>query len=106
MYNPQPERMKAFWTAVQDVWLKLYGSSFPTAAAINVSIMIRHRNVEFVIPFQLVNLPSPSSFELLVNLNRFKMTVFLVGSLTSWRMFVVNLLRVSSYGKQLHDRSE
>lgn len=35
MHNPEPERLKAFWTAVQDVWLKLYGSSFPTAAAIN-----------------------------------------------------------------------
>ncbi len=38
MYNPQPDRCKAFWTALQDVWLKLYGSSYPTAAAINVSV--------------------------------------------------------------------
>ncbi|KAJ6649931.1 Enoyl-CoA delta isomerase 1, mitochondrial [Pseudolycoriella hygida] len=35
MYNPEPERSKAFWTALQDVWLKLYGSPYPTAAAIN-----------------------------------------------------------------------
>lgn len=38
MYNPQPDRLKAFWTSLQDVWLKLYGSPYPTAAAINVSI--------------------------------------------------------------------
>lgn len=38
MYNPEPDRCKAFWTALQDVWLKLYGSTFPTAAAINVCI--------------------------------------------------------------------
>lgn len=37
MYKPDQERMRLFWTALQDVWLKLYGSSFPTAAAINVS---------------------------------------------------------------------
>ncbi|XP_059616498.1 enoyl-CoA delta isomerase 1, mitochondrial-like [Phlebotomus argentipes] len=35
MYKPDPERLKDFWTAVQDVWLKLFGSPFPTAAAIN-----------------------------------------------------------------------
>jgi len=35
MYKPDPVRSKAFWIALQDVWLKLYGSSFPTAAAIN-----------------------------------------------------------------------
>lgn len=35
MYKPQEERVKQFWTTLQDVWLKLYGSAFPTAAAIN-----------------------------------------------------------------------
>lgn len=39
MYNPEPERCKAFWTTLQDVWLKLYGSPYPTAAAINVRIV-------------------------------------------------------------------
>jgi 3,2-trans-enoyl-CoA isomerase len=34
MYKPKEERLRQFWTALQDVWLKLYGSSFPTAAAI------------------------------------------------------------------------
>jgi len=29
------ERMAQFWSTLQDVWLKLYGSSFPTVAAIN-----------------------------------------------------------------------
>ena len=37
MYKPKPERVTAFWTALQDMWLKLFGSSFPTVAAINVS---------------------------------------------------------------------
>ncbi|XP_034474475.1 enoyl-CoA delta isomerase 1, mitochondrial [Drosophila innubila] len=35
MYKPDKERIRAFWTALQDVWLSLYGSSVPTAAAIN-----------------------------------------------------------------------
>jgi len=35
MYKPNPERVKSFWTTLQDTWLKLYGSSFPTVAAIN-----------------------------------------------------------------------
>lgn len=37
MYKPTPEKLNRFWTTLQDVWLKLYGSGFPTAAAINVS---------------------------------------------------------------------
>lgn len=36
MYQPDKERIRAFWTALQDTWLALYGSSVPTAAAINV----------------------------------------------------------------------
>lgn len=35
MYKPDPQRMRDFWRNLQDVWIKLYGSSFPTAAAIN-----------------------------------------------------------------------
>lgn len=35
VYRPDVERFKKFWRTFQDVWLKLYGSSFPTAAAIN-----------------------------------------------------------------------
>ncbi|EDW03560.1 enoyl-CoA delta isomerase 1, mitochondrial [Drosophila grimshawi] len=35
MYKPDKERIRAFWTQLQDVWLALYGSSVPTAAAIN-----------------------------------------------------------------------
>jgi len=35
MYKPQQERLRQFWTALQDTWLRLYGASFPTAAAIN-----------------------------------------------------------------------
>lgn len=35
MYKPDPKRVRDFWRTLQDVWIKLYGSSFPTAAAIN-----------------------------------------------------------------------
>ncbi|XP_055639856.1 enoyl-CoA delta isomerase 1, mitochondrial-like [Toxorhynchites rutilus septentrionalis] len=35
MYKPKPERLKDFWSTLQDVWFKLYGSAFPTVAAIN-----------------------------------------------------------------------
>ena len=35
MYKPNPERLKDFWSTLQDVWFKLYGSPFPTCAAIN-----------------------------------------------------------------------
>lgn len=36
MYKPNPDRLKNFWTALQDLWLTLYGATYPTAAAINV----------------------------------------------------------------------
>lgn len=35
MYNPDHSRLRDFWSTLQDVWMKLYGSPFPTAAAIN-----------------------------------------------------------------------
>ncbi|GBP79767.1 Enoyl-CoA delta isomerase 1, mitochondrial [Eumeta japonica] len=35
MHKPDINRAELFWTALQDVWLKLFGSSYPTAAAIN-----------------------------------------------------------------------
>lgn len=35
MYNSQPERIRAFWSALQDFWMKLYGSSKIYIAAIN-----------------------------------------------------------------------
>ncbi|XP_072394287.1 enoyl-CoA delta isomerase 1, mitochondrial-like [Diabrotica undecimpunctata] len=35
MYKPDQERIKLFWTALQDTWIKLYGSSYPTVALIN-----------------------------------------------------------------------
>lgn len=34
LYKPDEERLKEFWSVLQDVWLKVYSSSFPTAAAI------------------------------------------------------------------------
>lgn len=36
MYKPDPEKVKQFWSTLQEVWLKLYGSAYPTAAAISV----------------------------------------------------------------------
>lgn len=38
MYKPDQDKIKVFWSTLQNVWLQLYGSAFPTAAAINVSI--------------------------------------------------------------------
>ncbi|XP_075978499.1 enoyl-CoA delta isomerase 1, mitochondrial-like [Anticarsia gemmatalis] len=35
MYEPDLKRAEVFITALQDMWLKLYGSSYVTAAAIN-----------------------------------------------------------------------
>uniref|UniRef100_A0A1L8DZ86 Enoyl-CoA delta isomerase 1, mitochondrial n=1 Tax=Nyssomyia neivai TaxID=330878 RepID=A0A1L8DZ86_9DIPT len=35
MYKPEQQRLREFWTTLQDVWLKLFGAAFPTAAAIN-----------------------------------------------------------------------
>lgn len=35
MYKPKPDRATDFWTTLQDTWLKLFGSSYPTVAAIN-----------------------------------------------------------------------
>lgn len=39
MYKPDAERVKLFWTTLQGVWLQLYGSTYPTAAAINVRLI-------------------------------------------------------------------
>lgn len=35
MYKPNQERLKDFWTTLQDTWIALYGTTLPTAAAIN-----------------------------------------------------------------------
>jgi len=36
MYDSKPDRIKQFWSALQDFWIKLYGSSKIYIAAINV----------------------------------------------------------------------
>lgn len=92
MHNPEPERLKAFWTAVQDVWLKLYGSSFPTAAAINVRIalVVSHSKQSEFGSHRLFTTGFGSIF-----LIYFLSSIFLiqnVGSLARWRMLVINLL--------------
>ncbi|XP_055685197.1 enoyl-CoA delta isomerase 1, mitochondrial-like [Lutzomyia longipalpis] len=35
MHRPEEAAFREFWTTFQDVWVKLFNSSFPTAAAIN-----------------------------------------------------------------------
>nr|CAI5842280.1 unnamed protein product [Callosobruchus analis] len=35
MYKPNQDRLKEFWTTLQDCWIKLYGCSYPTVALIN-----------------------------------------------------------------------
>lgn len=35
MYKPDRKRVELFWTSLQGLWLKLFGSKFVTAAAIN-----------------------------------------------------------------------
>uniref|UniRef100_A0A2S2R726 Enoyl-CoA delta isomerase 1, mitochondrial n=1 Tax=Sipha flava TaxID=143950 RepID=A0A2S2R726_9HEMI len=34
-YNPNPDRLSKFWSTLQDTWLTLYKTPFPTAAIIN-----------------------------------------------------------------------
>lgn len=45
MYKPDLKRAELFWTTLQDVWLKLFGSNFITAAAINVSLYENLTNI-------------------------------------------------------------
>ncbi|XP_019878627.2 enoyl-CoA delta isomerase 1, mitochondrial-like [Aethina tumida] len=35
MYKPDPDRVRSFWTTLQEMWIKLYGSAYPTVAVIN-----------------------------------------------------------------------
>ncbi|XP_053691791.1 enoyl-CoA delta isomerase 1, mitochondrial-like [Sabethes cyaneus] len=35
MINPDIDRLRTFWSALQELWLKLYGCAIPTVAAIN-----------------------------------------------------------------------
>ncbi|KAG5872632.1 hypothetical protein JTB14_003720 [Gonioctena quinquepunctata] len=35
MYKPDQERVKNFWRTLQDAWMKLYGTPYPTVAVIN-----------------------------------------------------------------------
>lgn len=35
MYQPDPKRIREFWRKAQDCWVKLFGSLYPTASAIN-----------------------------------------------------------------------
>lgn len=39
MYKPDMKRVEEFWTTLQQVWVKLFGANFITAAAINVCIL-------------------------------------------------------------------
>lgn len=35
MYKPNPDRVRNFWSILQDTWIKLYGASYPTVSLIN-----------------------------------------------------------------------
>ena len=37
MYKFDPDRVRKFWTTLQECWLKLYGAPFATVALINVT---------------------------------------------------------------------
>jgi len=38
LYQAEPDRLKAFWRALQTFWMKLYISRLATIAAINVHV--------------------------------------------------------------------
>jgi 3,2-trans-enoyl-CoA isomerase len=38
MYQPKPDRIRQFWSALQDFWIRLYGSNKVYIAAINVNL--------------------------------------------------------------------
>lgn len=81
MYQPDKERIRAFWTALQDTWLSLYGSSVPTAAAINVEYT---RSI--YIPKIYIDL--------------------LPGSFSCRWLLIGNVMRVSCNATQIHNRTE
>lgn len=85
MYKPKVDRMKEFWSTLQDVWFKLYGSPFPTVAAINVS---KPNLVNSINPIKLCYLSHP------------------IGSFPCRRLSAVVVLRVSGHVPELHDRVE
>jgi len=58
MYKPDKDRIRAFWTQLQDTWLALYGSSVPTAAAINVS-SLQDSKKHIVIALHLIPRDTP-----------------------------------------------
>lgn len=62
MYKPNQERLRNFWITLQDTWLTLYGSSVPTAAAINVNDKLSSYN----------------------NNNNVNILILRLGPLTSW----------------------
>lgn len=43
MYGKSPEHCGEFWRAVQEIWLKLYGSNMVVVAAINVRLDERQK---------------------------------------------------------------
>ncbi|OWR55712.1 enoyl-CoA isomerase, partial [Danaus plexippus plexippus] len=42
IYKPDAVRFKEFWSTLQEVWMKLFGASFITAAAINASLVTNY----------------------------------------------------------------
>ena len=48
MYQPKPDRIRQFWSALQNFWLKLYGSNKIFIAAINVSKILIKNSLQMV----------------------------------------------------------
>ena len=48
MYQPKPDRIRQFWSASQNFWLKLYGSNKIFIAAINVSKILIKKSLQMV----------------------------------------------------------
>lgn len=47
MYQPEEARLREFWTSLQGLWLKLYGSKMASIALINVSESSLHLTNQF-----------------------------------------------------------
>lgn len=45
MYQPKLDRARAFWTALQDTWITLFNTTYPTVAAINVTYTVNYNKI-------------------------------------------------------------
>jgi len=54
MYESKPDRIRQFWSALQDFWIKLYGSSKIYIAAINVNKRSQSRRKILILKYFFV----------------------------------------------------